>query len=385
MKREKFSRAISRGFRNHRVVAILGPRQCGKTTLARAYASEFKKVHYFDLEDPLHLLKLENPILTLEELEGLIVIDEIQLKRDLFPVIRVLVDQKSAKRKFLILGSASGELMRQTSETLAGRIFYIELTPFSYEEVDDMKRLWLRGGFPRSYLGRTLKDSNDWRWNYIKTFLEKDIPQLGIQVGSETLRRFWTMLTAYHGNLFNASELGKSLGAAHTTIQHYMDILTQTFMVRQLAPWHENILKRQLKASKIYFRDSGLFHSLMRINSEQELKDNVKLGASWEGFALEEVIRRENIDAQDCYFWKTFSGAELDLMIVRGNERIGFEFKYADQPALTKSMNVALEDLKLKSLTVVFPGEGDFPLKDRVRAIGLKTLLSKSGPSKARR
>lgn len=377
IERPCYEKAILKGFRNHSAVALLGPRQCGKTTLSREYGESMKKgmVHYFDMENPLDLAKMENPMLTLAELKGLIIIDEIQRRPDLFPVLRVLIDKNEKTQKYLILGSASSELIRQSSETLAGRIKYIEVTPFIYDEAKDMNKLWIRGGFPRSYLARTNEDSMDWRQSYISTFLEKDIPQFGINVGAETLRRFWTMLTAYHGNILNASEIGKSLGIAHTTVQHYLDILTGTFMIRQLRPWHANITKRQVKSPKIYFCDSGILHTLMRIESMESLKDSPKLGSSWEGFSLEQVIRKSNVRAEDCYFWSTYSGAELDLLIFQGEKRFGYEFKYADQPKLTKSMMIAKENLALDSLTVVHPGEGNFPLDVGVRAVGLKEVL----------
>lgn len=378
VERAPYEEAILKGFRNHSAVALLGPRQCGKTTLAHAYGKTMAQqitVHYFDMENPLDLAKMENPMLTLTELRGLIIIDGIQRKQDLFPVLRVLIDTHKGKQKYLILGSASSELIRQSSETLAGRIKYIELTPFTYDEAKEMNKLWLRGGFPRSYLARTQADSMDWRQEYISTFLEKDIPQLGINIGAETLRRFWTMLTAYHGNLLNASDIGRSLGIAHTTIQHYLDILTGTFMLRQLKPWHANITKRQVKSPKIYFRDSGILHTLMRIDNEKALQNDPKLGASWEGFALEQLIRKSHARAEDCFFWSTYSGAELDLLIFQGKKRLGYEFKFADQPKLTKSMTIAKQDLALNSLTVVHPGIGNFPLDHAVRAIGLQEVL----------
>lgn len=378
IERPLYEKAILKGFRNHDAVALLGPRQCGKTTLAQKFRKTKKKgskVHYFDMEDPFDLAKMENPMLTLEELSGLIIIDEIQRKPDLFPILRVLIDKHKGKQKYLILGSASSELIKQSSETLAGRIKYIELTPFTCSEVPNIKKLWLRGGFPKSYLARTNEDSVDWRQAYISTFLEKDIPQLGINIGSETLRRFWTMLAAYHGNIFNASEIGRSLGASHTTVQHYLDILAGTFMIRQLKPWHANINKRQVKSPKIYFRDSGILHTLLRIETESSLKNDPKLGAFWEGFALEQIISKHQPYSADCYFWSTHSGAELDLLIFKGEKRLGYEFKFTDQPTLTKSMLIAQKDLMLDSLTVVHPRTGNFPLDRSIRAIGLQELL----------
>ena len=252
---------------------------------------------------------------------------------------------------------------------------------FSLITTNDLKRLWLRGGFPKSYLADTLQESNDWRKFYIATFLEKDIPNLGIHVPPQTLRRFWMMLTHYHGNIFNASEIGRSLGVSHTTIKNYLNILSGAFMIRQLNPWTENIKKRQVKSPKIYFRDSGILHSLMGLESMEALKNSPKLGASWEGVALEEIIRCHEADPEDCYFWATHMGAELDLLIVKNGKRLGFEFKYADAPKFTKSMQAALEDLHLDQLTVIYAGEGDFPLKHNVRALGLQTYIEKYTPS----
>lgn len=376
IKRNYYEEAVLKAFRNHNIVALVGPKQCGKTTFARQYGKSKKTpVHYFDMEDPMDLVKMENPMLTLGELKGLIVIDEIQRRPDLFPVLRVLVDRHKTKQKYLILGSASNELVRQSSETLAGRIKYIEIAPFAYDEIIDIEKLWFRGGFPRSYLARTEVDSMDWRQEYVSTFLEKDVPQLGINVGAETLRRFWTMIVAYHGNVLNTSEIGRSLGIDHTKVQHYLDIFSGTFMIRQLKPWHESISKRQVKPPKIYFRDSGIFHTFLRIENEKDLKNDVKLGVSWEGFAMEQIIEKSHAKSTDCYFGSTFSGAELDLLVFEGKKRLGYEFKFADQPRLTKSMLAARDDLKLDSLTVVHPGKGDFPLEKSIRAVGLKAVL----------
>lgn len=369
---------IKEAFRNHPVVALLGPRQCGKTTLSKEYSKGTKNVHYFDLENPIDLAKLGNPTLVLEELEGLIVIDEIQRMPNLFTVLRVLVDEYRDKQKYLVLGSASRDLVNQSSETLAGRIKYIELTPFSVTETQDIDKTWIRGGFPRSFLAQTQEDSFDWRESYIQTFLEKDIPQLGINIAANTVRRFWTMLTQYHGNILNTADLGRSMGVAHTTIRHYIDILTGTFMIRELQPWHENIKKRQVKSPKIYFRDSGILHSLMGILNKEKLQNSPKLGASWEGFALEEVIRKYEARARDCFFWATHQGAELDLLIFKNNRRIGFEFKYSEKPSLTKSMKIAVENLKLDELIVIHPKKADFPLDKNIRATGLPFLIDKA-------
>lgn len=379
MDRPDFLKEIERYFKIHPIVAILGPRQCGKTTIARMYCkkhSSFSPGNYFDLEAAVDLERLANPVLTLKPLSGLIVIDEIQRIPELFPTLRVLVDQEQSNQKYLILGSASRELIQQSSESLAGRIAYLELTPFSFKEVDHIQRLQLRGGFPKSYLAQTESESFDWRNFYIRTFLEQDIPNLGFQISSVALRRFWIMLAHYHGNTFNASELGRSFGASDITMRKYLDILTGTFMIRQLQPWFENIGKRQVKAPKIFFRDSGIFHCLLNIHSAEELHTNPKIGASWEGFALEEVIRANQIRNEDCYFWSTYGDAEIDLLIYKNEGFMGFEFKYTDAPKMTKSMQIALKDLQLKHIFVIYPGDIDYPLSEQVTVRGLKNYLS---------
>jgi hypothetical protein len=377
MIRTHYLQAISNKFRTHPVVALLGPRQCGKTTLARMYAEAAPQpVHYFDLEDPIDVTRLENPKLTLEGLQGTIIIDEIQHAPDVFKLIRVLVDKQPLQQQYLILGSASRELIKQSSESLAGRINYLELTPFSYLEAGNLETLWLRGGFPKSFLANTLDESYEWREAYISTYLEQDLPALGIQIAPQSLRRFWEMLAHYHGNVFNAAELGRSFGSADTTIRRYLDILTGTFMIRQLQPWHANIKKRQVKAPKIYFRDSGLFHTLLRIKTREELNRNIKLGASWEGVALEEIIRAHNAKPHDCYFWQTHAGAELDLLLLINDKKFGFEFKYADAPRTTKSMHASLEDLQLDHLYVIYPGVVDYPLTEKITVCGLENYLT---------
>lgn len=362
----------------HPIVALLAPRQCGKTTLARMYCEKdpsFQKNNYFDLEKSVDIGRLQNPMLTLQSLSGLIVIDEVQRYADLFTTLRVLVDEEHSKQKYLILGSASRELIRQSSESLAGRIAYLELTPFSFGETGNLERLWLRGGFPKSYLAENDEQSFDWREFYIRTFLEQDIPNLGINIPSTTLGRFWAMLSHYHGNIFNASELGRSFGASDLTMRRYLDILTGTFMMRQLQPWHANISKRQVKAPKIYFRDSGILHALLHIETFDQLQTHPKLGASWEGFALEEVIRANHTSSQNCYFWGTYGGAEVDLLIHQKEGLHGFEFKYADAPKLTKSMQIAVEDLNLQHLYVLYPGSVDYPLSEKISVMGLRNYL----------
>lgn len=381
IQRVEFEASIDFAFRNHKVVALLGPRQCGKTTLAKQYLQQqhdFNKINYFDLEDPTHLNRLQNPKTALMPRKGLIVFDEIQLQPELFPILRVLVDDPEVKQRYLILGSASRDLIKQSSETLAGRIRYLELTPFNFHEVDHWKLLWLRGGFPLSYLASSDEDSWDWRQGYISTFLERDIPNLGFQIPATMLRRFWLMLSHYHGNIFNASELGRSLGIADTTARRYLDILSGTFMVRQLQPWFENINKRQVKLPKIYFRDSGILHSLIGIKTFEDLINHPKLGASWEGIALEEIIRHYKAVEGEAYFWAIHSQAELDLLIIKNGKKIGFEIKYSETPKLTKSMRIAQELLQLDELIVVIPGDDSYLLTETVQVKGINALLEKN-------
>jgi hypothetical protein len=378
MDRKTFIERVSIAFQVHPIVAILGPRQCGKTTLARMYAKEkgaLPQENYFDLEDLNDLERLKTPQSTFSLLKGLIIIDEVQRKPELFQTLRVFADKPGNDQKFLILGSSSKELLKQSSESLAGRIAYVELTPFSYEETKELEKTWFRGGFPRSFLANNDEESILWRKSYIKTFVEQDIPNFGFQIPPPQLRRFWMMLAHYHGNIFNASEIGKSLQLSYKTIQNYTDILTSTFMVRQLQPWFENISKRQVKSPKIYFRDSGLFHILLGLEQHSSLLTHPKLGASWEGFALEETIRHHKVDPIDCYFWSTHSQAELDLLIFKNEKRLGFEFKYTDSPKITKSMAIALEDLKLDELVLVYPGTKSFPLSKNIRVEGLENYF----------
>lgn len=380
MRRDTFILQITKAFNVHKIIAILGPRQCGKTTLARDFIASRKQhnreENYFDLEDTTDLSRLANPKLALEDLKGIIVIDEIQRRPDLFPILRVLIDKPKSNQQYLILGSASQALIKQSSETLAGRIGYLELPPFSLSETLNMQKLWLRGGFPKSYLAQSEENSYVWREQYIRTFLEQDIPNLGIRVPSQLLRRFWMMLAHYHGNIFNASEIGRSLTLTHKTIQHYADILTGTFMIRLLQPWHENISKRQVKAPKIYFRDSGIFHRLLGIANYGTLLTYPKLGASWEGFAVEEIIRHHQARPEECYFWATHGHAELDLMIIKNGKRLGFEIKYTEAPKLTKSMLIALEDIKLDRITVIYPGKKKFKIHEHILAVGLENYIN---------
>lgn len=362
------------------MVGIIGPRQCGKTTLARDYlaAKPETQVHYFDLEDPDHLNRLADPKLALEELEGLIVIDEIRRSPELFPLLRVLVDRRPRRQRYLILGSASRALIRQSSETLAGRIAYLELPPFTAFEVRDTARLWLRGGFPPAYLAPSDDDSLVWRKAYVTTFLERDVPALGIDLAAGALRRFWMMLAHWHGNIFNATDLARALDVSAPTVRRHLDVLEGTFMVRVLQPWHANLRKRQVKSPKVYFRDAGILHALLNLPDAAALRAHPGLGASWEGFALEQVVRLHGADAGECHFWAAHTGAELDLLIVRGTRRLAFEFKYSSAPKTTRSMRAAVAALDLDRLTVVYPGDGAFPLTERIRVAGLGPLVEEA-------
>lgn len=376
MERRKYLKTIELNFRVFPACAILGPRQVGKTTLAKMFVEESDpdSFHFFDLENPLDLARLANPMLALSKLTNkLIIIDEIQRAPELFPILRVLIDDKQKKQKFLILGSASRDLIRQSSETLAGRIGYMELMPFSLDEVDHKSEtLWLRGGFPLSYLAENDEDSFLWRQSYIATFLERDIPNLGFQIPPQQMRRFWLMLAHYHGQIFNASELGKSLGISDHLVRKYLNILAGTFMIRILLPWYENLEKRQIKSPKIYFRDSGVLHALIGIRNQVEMDIYPKMGSFWEGFALEEIIRQTGASSEECYFWATQSKAELDLLILKNGKKIGYEFKYSDAPKITPSMRIACEDLKLDHLYVIYPGAETFSLSEKITARGLK-------------
>jgi predicted AAA+ superfamily ATPase len=374
--RIKYLKAIEEAVGRSRVVGLIGPRQCGKTTLARAFVEQ-DSINYFDLEDPSSLVRLDNPKLALEPLKGMVVIDEIQRKPELFPLLRVLADRSPNPAKFLVLGSASPDLLRQSSESLAGRIEYLELGGFGYQELPGPKQReaqWLRGSFPLSLLARSDYDSWRWRDGFVKTFLERDIPQMGIQTPSATLRRFWTMLAHYHGQILNASELGRSMGINQTTVANYVDLLEGVFMIRALRPWHENLKKRQVKRPKIYFRDSGVFHFLAGIRDTRALFEHPKLGASWEGYAMEELLK--TLQPDEAYFWATHNGAELDLLTFRDGKRYGFEFKRSDAPQLTPSMKIAMNDLGLEQLTVIYPGKTTYALAESINVQPLESALT---------
>jgi len=356
---------IAQVFRVHPVAALLGPRQCGKTTLARLLASR-EPTTYFDLEDPSDRARLANPLQTLDPLEGLVVIDELQRQPALFEILRVLADRPGSKTRFLVLGSASPSLVKGVTETLAGRVGFVDLGGFTIREagVGELPRRWLRGGFPRAFLAEDDATSLQWRAGFIRTFLERDIPQLGITIPAETLRRFWTMTAHYHGQIWNAAEFARSLGSAENTARRYLDILSGAYMLRVLPPWFENLTKRQVKAPKIYLRDSGILHALLQITGLHDLLGHPKLGASWEGFALEQLLTL--FDTRDAYYWATHAGAELDLLIFHGGRRYGFEFKYNEAPTLTRSMHIALEDLRLDHLWVIHPGTKQWPAAEKI-------------------
>jgi predicted AAA+ superfamily ATPase len=364
---------IRRALKRSRVVALLGPRQCGKTTLARLVVPS-DSANYFDLEDPVSLTQLAEPMTALSGLRGVVVIDEVQRRPDLFPVLRVLSDRKPLPARFLILGSASPALLKQSSESLAGRLEIISLSGFSLAEVGAraFNRHWLRGGFPRSFLARSQADSLAWRRGFIQTVLERDVPQLGMAIPAPALLRFWTMLAHYHGNIWNAAEPARSLGVSGPTVRRYLDLLSGLFMTRQLAPWHENLSKRQVKAPKVYLRDSGLLHQLLGIRSLQELLAYSKCGASWEGYVVEQTL--ETVQSDEVYFWATHTGAELDLLLFKDGRRLGVEIKRADAPALTPSMRIVLRDLQLDYLIVLYPGLRRYELTERVSVVPLATL-----------
>jgi uncharacterized protein len=355
------------------IVALLGARQTGKTTLARHLARS-RRSTCFDLESPVDLARLDNPMLALDSLSGLVVLDEIQLRPDLFPILRVLADRDPPPCQFLVLGSASPDLVRSSSETLAGRVEFVSMGGFDLNEVgrDQRNLLWSRGGFPRSFLATHDEDSYAWRQSFIQTFLERDIPRFGVQVPPMTIRRLWSMLAHYHGQTLNASALGRNFGLTDKTIRRYVDLLCGTYVVRLLPPWYENLAKRQVKAPKVYLTDSGLVHALLGVQTHHQLLGHPKVGASWEGFALDHVLRR--VDERQAYFWATHSGAELDLMVLHQGRRLGFEFKLSDAPTLTRSMHISLEDLGLHHLWVVYPGSTSYRLHESVTAVGLDAL-----------
>lgn len=357
------------------VTVLTGPRQAGKTTLARVLLAE-ESPNYFDLEDPVALARLDEPRTALEPLRGLVVIDEVQRRPDLFPVLRVLADRRESPAKFLILGSASGDLLRQSAQTLAGRMERIEIGGFALAELGAgaADKLWRRGGFPRAYLARSERDSVAWRKQFVQTLLERDFPQWGVRVPAVALLRFWTMLAHYHGQIWNAAEPARALGVSASTTRRYLDLLTDALMLRQLQPWHANLGKRQVKSPKIYVRDSGLLHQLLGLETEKALLSHPKLGASWEGYVIEQILATETFD--EAWFWATHQGAEIDLLLRRGDRLLGVECKRADAPKLTPSLRIALEDLGLERIAVVYPGAKRYRLGESVEAVPLKALAT---------
>lgn len=373
--RPRLREAISAAIRRNCGVVLVGPRQVGKTTLARSFVPA-DSPNYFDLEDPRVEAQFEAPLTLLEGLRGLVAIDEVQRTPELFKVLRVLMDRDAAPAKFLLLGSASPALLRQSSESLAGRVEVLEIGGFTLDEIGIKaeRTLWSRGGFPRCYLAASDAESRRWRESFIRLFLERDLPQLGIAAAAAAMRRFWTMLAHYHGQVWNAAEPARSLGVNESTVRRYLDWLTQTFMVRQLLPWHENLGKRQVKAPKIYFRDTGLLHELLGIPDADGLLTHPKSGASWEGFALEQMLRIAAPD--EAYFWATHAGAELDLLMLKDGRRVGVEFKRMDAPRLVPSMRTAMKDLRLEDLYVVYPGSRRYSLAERIEAVPLSALVA---------
>jgi hypothetical protein len=372
--------SITKALGRSRIVALVGPRQSGKTTLARQFVRP-DSPNYFDLEDPISLARLEQPLTALRDLRNVVVIDEVQRRADLFPILRVLADREDSPARFLILGSASPELTRSSSESLAGRVETISISGFSLSEIgiDMLQQHWLRGGFPLSFLAENEGDSFSWRKNFVQSFLERDLPRWGVQIPAGNLFRFWSMIAHYHGQIWNAAEPARSLGLSEPTVRRYLDILQDVFMIRILQPWHANLKKRQVKAPKIYFRDSGLLHYLLGIHTFHDLQVHPKSGASWEGYAIEEVIK--SVAPNEYYFWATHNGAEIDLLLIKNGRRLGVECKRVDAPRLTPSMRNALEDLDLDQLVVFYPGEQIYSLAKNATAMPLSALGQDAPPA----
>lgn len=363
------------------VVAILGARQVGKTTLAAQVADRFQgPVTRFDLEDPDHLARLDDPSLALRPLTGLVILDEIQRLPEIFPLLRVLVDRPDHPAQFLVLGSASPELLKQGSETLAGRITFLELSGFDLADVgpEQMDSIWVRGGFPRAYLAATDEDSDRWREDFIRTYLERDLTQLGFRLSAATLRRFWTMVAHCHGQVWNGSRIASSLGVTQPTVRSWLDVLTDTFMVRQLQPYLANIGKRQVKSPKVYLRDTGLLHSLLGLTTKESVEGHPIVGTSWEGFAMEQVITHLGVDGRWLHFWSVHSGAEIDLVVSREGRLHGFEFKRTLAPKVTPSMRSALKNLDLESISVVYPGAEHFSMAETIAAVPLYEFAARA-------
>lgn len=378
IRRARHPKALSRLLKQRPVVALLGARQVGKTTLARELARKISPVETFDLERTDHLARLSDPLLALEPLTGLVVLDEVQLRPELFPTLRVLADRRPLPARFLVLGSASPALLKQSSESLAGRIAFHDLPGFALDEVKPVhwRQLWLRGGFPDAFTARTVDASWTWRSGFVRTFLQKDLPELGVGGPFQTMQRFWTMLAHVHGQILNHSRLGGSLGVGDNTVRRYLDARVQTFMVRALLPWHANLAKRQVRSPKVYLRDPGILHALLGIQTDAALMGSPHAGASFEGFVIEQLIQLLDLDDRECFFWATHQGAEIDLMVSRNDKRYGFEIKLTSAPAITKSMHIALEDLKLERIDVVHAGQHTFRLAPKIRAVSVSRLAA---------
>jgi uncharacterized protein len=375
IKREEYKKHIEEALGRSRAVALLGPRQCGKTTLARELVDK-DSPNYFDLEDPSSLIGLADPKTALASLKNIVVLDEVQRRPDLFPILRVLLDRSPLPAKFLILGSASPDLLRQSSESLAGRLEMIEMDGFGLSEVGEKEasRLWLRGGFPLSFLAKNDADSFAWRKSFIQAFLERDLRQQGINIPAISLHRFWAMLAHSHGQIWNAAPFATSLGITEPTVRRYLDILTSVFMVRQIQPWHANIKKRQVKAPKIYIRDTGVLNSLLGLKTEAEVLRHPSCGASWEGYVVEEVIH--SVEPDDVYYWATHQGAEIDLVFMKSGKMYGIEVKRADAPTMSPSMRIALEDLKLERIAVIYPGNKRYSLHKKINVVPFETVTA---------
>ena len=376
---------IRRQLRRQPVVGILGPRQIGKTTVARELATRTGgPVSYFDLESPVDARRLADEATALSDVKGLVVIDEIQRRPELFPILRVLADRPRRPASFLVLGSASPHLLKQTSESLAGRVTYVELDGFGLGDVEarNWRRLWLRGGYPRSYLARTDNESFEWRADLRRSYVDQDLPALGPGFPARTVERTWEMLAHYHGQIWNGSEIARAFAISHTTSRRYLDLLVDTFMIRLLAPWSENVGKRVVKSPKVYFRDSGLLHHLLGTRDGDDLARHPKIGASFEGFALHEVVRHLGADRRECFFWATHQGAELDLLVARGTRRLGFEFTHTVAPEVTKSMRIAMADLRLDRLDVIHVGKDTYALGDRIRAVAFERVQKDVDPQR---
>lgn len=379
IERRALHHRIDAVLRRSRIVVLVGPRQCGKTTLARGFLAP-DSARYFDLENPLAAARLVEPMAALEPLTGLVVIDEIQRAPDIFPVLRVLADRVPNPARFLLLGSASPALLRRSSESLAGRVEVIEIGGFDVDELgpDAADRVWRRGGFPLSCLAADEEASRVWRRQFLLALAERDLPQLGVSLPTPALQRFFIMLAHYHGQVWNAADPARSLGVAEGTVRRYLDLLTGAYYIRQLAPWHENIGKRQVKSPKIYWRDSGLLHHLLGVTDQEALLAHPRCGASWEGFVLETMLHR--LQPDETYFWATHTGAELDALLIKNGVRLGIEIKRADAPRLTPSMRHAMNDLKLDALWVLYPGRHRYRLGDRIEVLPFATGMAGADP-----